>query len=147
MYILAWTPNFCGTAFGFEKIEYHDAMTARLTELHAEKYEDLALSLYVYLSDQTDYVREIKKLNEYHNNLHVMEVAIQPEWYGGIDHSDRRIREARIGKILLKYIDRLNDPVEEPDINGFSDTTIDIVKEMSKDFEQEIKWQDELNGQ
>jgi len=142
MYTLVWTPNFCGEPFQLETFHDHDDMSARLKEIHEAKYEDVNWRLYCNMVDDEDIIQEdLKKILAYHKEVSAMEIYINPDWYGGRNYKEENIKLARLGKILLKYIDRLNDPVETADVNGYTDTTINIVKEMSNDFNEEMKLQ------
>lgn len=142
MYTLVWTPNFCAEPFRLETFDDHDTMAARLFEINEAKYEDVNWRLYNSMVDDEDIIQEdLKKILSYHTEVSAMEIHINPKWYGGRDYQEENIKLARLGKILLKYIDRLNDPVEEANDNGYTDTTIDIVKEMSDTFNEEMKLQ------
>jgi len=144
MYTLVWTPNFYAEPFRLETFKDHDTMAARLFEINEAKYEDVNWRLYnSMVDDDEDIIQEdLKKILSYHTEVSAMEIHINPKWYGGRDYQEENIKLARLGKILLKYIDRLSDPVEESEItDGYTDTTIDIVKELLDDFEEEMKLQ------
>lgn len=141
MYALAWTPNFCGERFTLETFADHDGVTKRLTEIHKAKYEDVKWNLYVSLSDDPTGQPDLKLIDSYHNNLSMMEIWIEPKWYGGRDYGEEQIKNARLGKILMKYIDRLNDPVEDAGDGSYYDSLQGIVEELSFDVDKEIEWQ------
>ena len=141
-YVLVWTPNFCAEPFRLERFDDHDSMIARLKEINDAKFEDVNWHLYnTMVADEYVIQEDIKKILAYHKEVSAMEIHINPDWYGGRNYQEENIKLARLGKILLKYIDRLNDPVETADVNGYTDTTIDIVKEMSNNFNEEMKLQ------
>ena len=139
MYVLSWTPNFMGEPFVLESFGARVTMYERLKEIWNGGHEDISWNLYTTWDAEPVQEETLDIINSYHNKIPMMELLIDPKWYGGRNYHDELIQEARLGKILMKYIDRLNDPVEEPDINGFTDTTIDIVKEMSDDVNKEIE--------
>lgn len=142
MYVLAWTPNFCGEAFQLEEFDDHESMATRLKEIHDAKYEDVSWNLYTSLSEECH--PNLKLIEQYHNEMSMMNIWIDPSWYGGRNYRDENIRDARLGKILMKYIDRLNDPIEEKDSgHNYCDPLQDIVKEMSDDVTKEIELQRE----
>lgn len=142
MYVLVWTPNYGGVRHKLEKIGDHDAMIARLTEIYEAKYEDVDWHLYMSMGDNSKFNDDDNKLIEdYHTKLMGMQIYIDPKWYGGIDYHDVLIKDARLGKILMKYIDRLNDPVEKDSGGDYYDSLECIVQEMSRDVDKEIELQ------
>jgi len=140
-YTLVWTPNFCGEPFQLETFHDHDGMVARLKEIHEANYEDVNWRLYCNMVDDEYIIQEdLKKILAYHREVSAMEIWIDPKWYGGRDYQEENIRNARLGKILMKYIDRLTDPVEYTCDENYYDNLQDIVQELREDVDKEIEF-------
>lgn len=133
MYVLAWTPIFWNVPFTIEKIEDHNAMLDRIKEIWSAKYEDLNWQLYTSVGGNDI---DVDAIEIYHNGNTFIELAIPTEWYGG--KVETVSRDKILANILMKYVDRLSDPVEYSSDATYSDPLEDIVDELLADVREVI---------